>query len=494
MRFAACTCALSAVLACACTPEGPVVSTTSSPSPIFKSGSLTWYGCGGSFECTSVAVPLDYSDPARGAIDIAVSRIRATSTSQRIGSLLINPGGPGTSGIDFLRNIGLRELATLRRRFDLVSFDPRGVGRSSPVSCLTNAQRDAGSLIDPVLDDPQEKQAYLQGMQAFVRGCKQNSGWLLPYVDTMNAARDMDAIREALGEKKLTYIGFSYGTFLGEVYAHLYPTHVRALALDAVVDSTIPGPDWLVSRAAGLEAILQAFFVYCLARTSCLFGSTGDPKGRLTALLQRLDSAPLPVRGRKMSRGMALTAISSYLVFPFAWDGLSAALNAADGGDGSALMLIYDTIVGRKANGSYSGAPDATVAINCLDDRPKYGGSVSYDNLGEQLASASPTFGLALQYSLDACSIWPVRKNHLEDLAVVGAPPILLVGATGDPLTPVAYAQSVSKRMVGSVVLIRDGVGHVSYDKSLCVQVAVDAYLTDLTMPAPSTICATDAF
>ncbi len=493
MRPVALASAVFALLLSAC-DTGPTFSTPASPSPFFKSGSLIWYGCGGSFECTSVAVPLDYSNPARGAINIAVSRVRATSTSERIGSLLINPGGPGTSGVDFLRNLGARELSLLGRRFDLVSFDPRGVGRSSPVQCLSNAQRDASALVDPVLDDPQEKQEFLANTQAFVRGCQEKSGRLLPFVDTASAARDLDAIRVALGEKQLTYLGFSYGTFLGEVYAHLYPTHIRAMALDGVVDSTVPGPDWLVGRAKGLEANLQAFFAYCLLRTSCLLGSTGDPSGRLTAFLRRLDSSPLPVRGRKMSRGMALVAISSNVIFPSAWDGLSSALNAADEGDGSALMLIYDTVVGRRANGSYSGAGDATVAINCIDDRPIYTDSASYENLGEQLTRASTIFGPALQYSLFACSTWPVNTKHLDDLAVVGAPSILLIGATGDPLTPAGYALSVSKRVAGSVVLIRAGVGHLSYDKSLCVQVAVDAYLTDLTIPAPGTICPTDAF
>ena len=491
-RLAGWVSALCAILVCACDPTS-IGATPASPSPVIRNGSQIWYGCGGSFQCTSVPVPLDYSDPSRGAINIAVTRIRTTGTSNRIGSLLINPGGPGVSGIDFLRNMGLRELSTLRRRFDLVSFDPRGVGRSSPVRCLTDAQRDASSLVDPVLDDPQEEQAYMQGLQAYVRGCRQMSGRLLPFVDTVSAARDMDAIRGALGEERLTYFGISYGTFLGEVYAHLYPTHIRALALDAVVDSTIPGPEWLVGRAAGFESNLQAFFAYCVARTSCLFGSTGDPESRLMAFLQRLDSSPMPVRGRKLSRGTALFAISSNIVFPFAWDGLSSALNAADEGDGSALMLIYDTVVGRKANGSYSGSGDATVAINCIDDRPILGDVAAYNTLGPQLANASPIFGPAIQHSLAACSLWPVKPKHLDDLTVAGAPPILLIGATGDPLTPLPYAQSVSKRIPGSVVLIRDGVGHGSYGSSLCIQVAVDAYLTDLTLPATGTVCQTDA-
>ena len=420
-----------------------------------------------------------------------MTRIPATDTSDRLGSLLINPGGPGVSGIDFLRGTGLRELSTLRRRFDLVSFDPRGVGRSSPIRCLSDAQRVENSLIDPVLDDPQEKGTYFIGLQVYVHGCMQMSGRLLPYVDTVSAARDMDAIRGALAEEKLTYIGFSYGTFLGEVYAHLYPTHIRAFALDAVVDSTIPGPDWLVQRAAGLEANLQAFFAYCRARVSCLFASTGDPNARLNAFMQRLDSGPLSVRGRKLSRGDALIALSSYVVFPRDWDTLSTALNAADDGDGSELMLIYDTVVGRHANGSYTDGVDATVAINCDDDRPIFGDLAGYENLAARLSSASPTFGLAIQFSLLACWTWPAKK-HLDDLTVTGAPPILLVGATGDPLTPLPYAQSVSKRIPGSVVLIRDGVGHGSYGNSLCVQVAVDAYLTDLAVPAPGTVCDSD--
>ncbi|HKC18272.1 MAG TPA: alpha/beta hydrolase [Candidatus Dormibacteraeota bacterium] len=480
------------MIVCACN-QGPPVSPTS-PTPIATTGSLVWYRCGGSFQCSSVTVPLDYSNPSRGTIDIAISRLPATNPSQRIGSLLINPGGPGASGVDYLRNRGLHQLLLLNRRFDLVSWDPRGVGRSSPVRCLTDKQRDANTLIDPVLDDPTEKQAYLQEAQALARACEQNSGSLLPYVDTASAARDMDIIRAALDESKVTYLGFSYGTFLGEVYAHLYPTHVRALVLDGVVDSTVPADQWLVQRAAGVERNLQAFYAYCRSRFGCLFGASGDPSGRLTAFLQRLETKPLPVRNRKLTRGMALTAILSYVVFPNAWDALSSALNAADDGDGSALMLIYDAAVGRHSDGTYTrGESDAATAINCLDDRPIAGDLATYDDLGTQLSAASPIFGPAFQYSLAVCSVWPVKPKHLLDLAVQGAPPILLVGADGDPLTPLSDAQAVSRRIPGSVVLTRIGVGHTSYSESACVQTAVNQYLSNLTLPASGTACESDA-
>jgi pimeloyl-ACP methyl ester carboxylesterase len=488
MRRAAMFFVVGALVAAACN-ETPQDTSRPSPTPYRTPSSVAWTDCGGGFACTTVTVPLDYTNPNAGTIKIALIEKHAIDSSHRIGSLLVQPGGPGISGVDSLRNYLATPLARLNQRFDLVSFDPRGVGRSAPVRCLNSAERDAGSQLDAVLDDPQERQVYLQALRSFASACQDNSGWLLPFVGTGSVARDMDVIRIALGEDRLNYLGFSYGTYVGEVYAHLFPTHVRALALDGVVDPGVAGPDLMVRTAAGIEANLQAFFTYCTGRFSCFFGSTRDPAGRLDALLNRLDKSPLSVGRRKLSRGQAMTAILSLLVFPTAWDLLSTALAAADEGDGLSLLITADAALGRHADGSYAIGSEAMPAINCLDDRPAVADVATYDRLGPALIGASPLFGPWLQFGPVICSYWSVQPKPVASITTQGAPPILLVGATEDPYAPLAYAQNVSRQMPGSVVLARNGFGHPSFDKSFCVQDAVNAYLIDLTLPAPGTVC-----
>lgn len=491
MRRAATCGVLLTLLAVACN-ETPPPKAGPSPTEYRTPSSVAWTDCGAGFACSTVTVPLDYTNPNAGTIKIAMIEKHATDPSQRIGSLLVNPGGPGISGVDSLRNYLAGEMTELNRHFDLVSFDPRGVGRSAPVRCLGDAQRDAGAELDQVLDDPQERQAYLEALQSFTRACQQNSGWLVPYVDTKSVARDMDVIREALGEEKLTYLGFSYGTFLGEVYAHLFPTRVRALALDAVIDPTVTQPDLTLNLARGIEANLQAFLAYCRARTSCTLGASGDPGSRLVALMLRLDKTPLTVGKRKLSRVQAMAATLSYLIFPGEWDALATALSTADDGDGFTLLSIADAAIGRRANGSYAPGSEGNAAINCIDGRPAMAGMAAYDQLGPALASASPLFGPFLQYSLAVCSDWPAKAKPVASIATQGARPILLVGATMDPYTPVIYAQDVSKQIAGSMVLTRMGFGHPSFDKSFCVRERVDAYLIDLALPAPGTVCESD--
>src|SRR6202163_3388462 len=277
---------LVAFLAAACAPPSNSVA-KSSPTPVPTH--LTWTDCGGGFQCQTVQAPLDYAHPDAGTIGIAISRKPATNTGNRLGSVLVNPGGPGASGIDWLRGEA-GAMTDLNARFELVGFDPRGVGKSDPVRCLDGPQQDAFQALDPVLDDPQEKQAGIQTDRNFATGCMQRSSRVLPFVDTVSAAKDMDVIRAALGDKKLTYLGFSYGTYLGENYAHIFPTHVRALALDGVVDPAVQPNDLVYEQIVGFERNLQAFLSDCRARKtstrSCGYAQGADPGTKLPALMQ----------------------------------------------------------------------------------------------------------------------------------------------------------------------------------------------------------------
>jgi pimeloyl-ACP methyl ester carboxylesterase len=483
--------AIAALLITACSRNSPPTVAKTPPSTPSAS-TVVWSGCGGGFECGTIQVPLDYSHPGGATIGIAVARKPATDPAGRIGSVLTNPGGPGASGIQFLR--GEASIMTnLNRHFDLVGFDPRGIGQSAPVRCADGPQEDAFNALDSVLDDPQEKQVAIQADKDFAAGCAQRSGNVLPFLDTPSAARDLDVMRAALGDAKLTYLGFSYGTYLGEHYAHLFPTHVRALALDGVIDPTLSANDMLLAQVVGFERNLQAFLADCKARrsaaTPCQYAQSGDPATKLNALMQRIDANPMPVGSRMLTRGLAVIGVLTPLYDESTWTYLDQGLSLADQGNGTLLLEFADLYLGRNSNGTYDNQTDANNAVNCLD-HPVPSDIAVYDQLGPTFAKASPMFGPATQYSNLICSFWGVKPSgHPGPLTADGAPPILLVGGTNDPATPYAWAQAVNQQMSNSVLLTRQGNGHVSYDKSACAKNAEDDYLISLKVPSAGTVC-----
>jgi len=437
-------------------------------------------------------VPLDYAHPAAGTIDIALNRKPATDQANRIGSLLINPGGPGASGVDWVRG-SAAALSILNRRFDLVGFDPRGVGRSSPVRCLDGTAADAFNAVDSVADDPAEKQALIQADKDYAAACAQHSAQILPFLDTASAARDMDLIRVAVGDAKLTYLGFSYGTYLGQMYAHLYPTHVRALSLDAVVDPAISFNDLVLAQVVSFEKNLQAFLADCVARKTasppCEWAQSGDPYAKLLALMQRLDTNPMRVGNRLLTRSLAMTGVLWRAYYLETLPLLERELAQIDQGNGALLLASADDLNGRNADGTYTNETDANNAINCLD-HPVPTDISAYDALGPAFAKASPFFGPWIQYSTLACAYWPAKPTQTAGpLRADGAPPILLVGGTNDPATPYAWAQEVHQQLAGSVLLTRVGNGHGSYGVSVCATRAENEYLINLTLPADGTVC-----
>ena len=474
-------------------PSGKARSAAATPSPaIATPGSVAWTDCGGGFQCGSVTVPLDYAHPIAGTIDIALNRYPATDRANRIGSLLINPGGPGVSGVDWVRDSAFA-FASLNRRFDLIGFDPRGVGKSSPVRCLDAPAQDAFNALDSVLDDPAEKQAAIQADQDYAAACAQRSANVLPFVDTASAARDMDLIRAALGDAKLSYLGFSYGTYLGQMYAHLFPTRVRALSLDAVVDPAISFNDLILAQMVGFEQNLRAFLADCTARKTasppCAWAQSGDPYAKLIALMQRLDTIPMPVGNRLLTRGLAMTGVLWRAYYQPTWPILERELAQIDRGNGALMLASADDYNGRNADGTYTNELDANNAINCLD-HPAPTDIAAYDRLAQDFAQASPFFGPAFLYSNLPCAYWKVKPTgHPGPLTAYGAPPILLVGGTNDPATPYAWAKSVHQQIAGSILLTRIGNGHVSYFASACIQQAENAYLFDLTLPVDGATC-----
>lgn len=475
---------LVTIFVAACTFNSP----TSSSTPSVAAGSINWTDCGKGFQCGTLSVPLDYSNPQGRKISLALIKKPKAGSLPRIGSLLYNPGGPGESGIDYLRDDPT--LQNLNTRFDLVAWDPRGIGGSTRISCVDNATLDNFLALDSVLDDPAEKAAAIQADKAFVAGCQRRSGFLLPFMDSATTARDMDQIRAALGDAQLTYIGFSYGTQLGQWYAHLFPAHVRALALDGVVDPGVSANDSQLRQLVGFEQNLQAFLTDCRSHASCGFGRSGDPATKLNDLMARLDTTPINVGSRQLTRNLAMIGLLQTLYDQSLWTYLDQGLVTAERGDGRILLLFADIYNKRNADGSYDAIQNGGFAAAFCADFPSPSDISYYDSLGPTYEKASPFFGKWFQYGNLLCGDWPIKlKGSHTPLPIQDAPPILLVGGTNDPATPYVDAQSVNRQISASVLLTRQGNGHTSYGSSACSHAAEDAYLIDLTLPAAGTVC-----
>ncbi|MFF4353427.1 alpha/beta hydrolase [Streptomyces sp. NPDC001530] len=450
---------------------------------------------GTEWQCATLKVPLDWSDPKGDTIGLAL--IRATTSgdqSKRIGSLIFNFGGPGGSGVTTLPAFG-EGYAKLRTRYDLVSFDPRGVGRSDGVKCENDSQLDVYFQQDATPDDTAEQQKLLENTKTFNGDCEKHSGKTLPHLRTTDAARDMDLMRQVLGDDKLHYFGISYGTELGGVYAHLFPKNVGRAVFDAVVDPTQNPEQSSLGQAKGFQLALDNFAADCTSKTEpCPIGDTPqDVKDRIAKLLRDLDRKPIPgVFPRELTQTAATNGIAQALYSKDFWEYLTEGLEQAYDGDGRVLMLLSDSMNGRNENGQYSNLVAANVSINCADDKPRYTSNYVESKLPE-FRAASPLFGDYLAWGMVTCTDWAVAgaADH-PDVSAAGAAPILVVGNTGDPATPYEGAKKMVDALgkgVG-VELTYKGQGHGAYDsKNKCVQGAVNGYLLEGTLPAAGTIC-----
>ncbi|MFF4748982.1 alpha/beta hydrolase [Streptomyces sp. NPDC002514] len=450
---------------------------------------------GGTWQCATMEAPLDWSNPKGDTIGIALIRARANGDpGKRIGSLIFNFGGPGGSGVTSLPAFA-GDYAKLRTRYDLVSFDPRGVGRSDPVKCKSNEQLDEYFQQDATPDNSAERAQLVNRTKQFNAACEKNSGRTLPHVRTTDAARDMDLMRRVLGDRKLHYFGISYGTELGGVYAHLFPKHVGRAVFDGVVDPTKDPEQSALGQAKGFQLALDNFADDCTSKIEeCPIGDTAqDVKNRIAKLLKDLDKKPIPgIFPRQLTQTDATNGIAQSLYSKDFWEYLTAGLEEAYDGDGKILMLLSDSMNGRNQNGEYSNIIPANIAINCADEKPRY----TVDDIQRKLPTfraASPLFGDFLAWGMLSCSNWavPGAADHPE-VSAPGAAPILVVGNTGDPATPYEGA----RRMVDAlgkgvgVELTYKGQGHGAYDsKDKCVQNAVNAYLLDGKVPTAGAVC-----
>jgi pimeloyl-ACP methyl ester carboxylesterase len=454
---------------------------------------LSWKSCGSDqpgFQCATLTVPVDYAKPAGATLDLALARKKAAQSANRIGSLLVNPGGPGASGIDFAVSLSSKLPSELSERFDLVGFDPRGIGKSSPVSCIDDATKDRVSALDSDPDTPAAEQANVTAQKAIAAGCVKKVGDALTHFGTADAARDMDRIRAALGDAKLTYAGFSYGTQLGAAYATLFPDKVRALYLDGAVDPNIDLRKGNEEQAAGFQLAFGNFAKACVAATTC--PAKPDPQALYARLKARSQAAPIPVKTagerRSLTESLLETGAVAALYDQDSWPQLADGLAQADKGDGSLLLRFADLYNDRDRNGKYSNQIEANLAVNCADEteRPSLDDGRSF---AAALHARYPFIGATLGWSLLGCTGWPTSPTPLPKLGSSSSPPLLIVGTTGDPATPVQGAANMAAIFSGSVSVVWQGEGHTAFGKSDCVDAAAISYLVDLKLPAKGTTC-----
>ncbi|MFI0349861.1 alpha/beta hydrolase [Actinomadura sp. 9N407] len=450
-----------------------------------------------SLECSSVTVPLDYGEPGGDTIRIALIRARATGDGDRIGSLVFNFGGPGAAGVDMLAG-SLDHYKNLRTRYDLVSFDPRGVGRSSPVTCVDDRRMDGLAAMDDSPDDAAEERAFVDARLSYSTGCGRHAGKLLPHVGTDSAARDLDVIRMALDDARLHYFGISYGTWLGGAYAHRTPGDVGRAVLDGAVDTEISEIDLDLQQTAAFERALGAFAAHCATQgdTACPLGRSKDQVvGAVGGLLGGLDTAPLRTDdpgGRRLTQSLGVTGVMAALYSKELWHVLRDGLTeAAEAEDGSTLLALADLQLGRRPDGRYTNSVAANTAITCADtpERPTAG---DVRRLLPRFRKASPVFGPSMVWGLLQCAGWPVRGDaKAGEVSAPSAAPILVIGNTGDPATPYAWAPALTKELGGKATLLTlKGEGHGAYDTgNACVRRAVDAYLLEGKVPRNGTTC-----
>ncbi|MFJ5845817.1 alpha/beta fold hydrolase [Streptomyces sp. NPDC092903] len=456
------------------------------PSPL--PGGAVW-------ECSVMKVPLDHAKPSGDTIGLALVRAKAMDQKKRIGSLIFNFGGPGASGVATLPAFGT-EYDKLRTRYDLVSFDPRGVGRSDGVRCETDKQLDARYQADGTPDDAAEEKAFTEDTKAYAAACEKNSGRELPFVGTTNAARDMDLMRQVLGDHQLHYFGISYGTELGGVYAHLFPKNVGRSVLDAVVDPTEDAEQSSLGQAKGFQLALDNFAEDCAKRgDACkLPGSDADGVEQgISGLLDRLEKRPVSGLGaRKLTQTQATTGIAAALYSKETWPLLEQGIDEADGGSGGLLLALADSLNGRSDKGHYDNSAAANTAISCADSKERFTLEETKAKL-PRFREASPVFGDYLGWGLMACTEWPVAGvwEH-PDVSAPGSATQLVIGNTGDPATPYKGARAMAEELgkgVG-VEMTYKGEGHGAYNSgNACVQKAVGGYLLDGKVPAAGTVC-----
>jgi pimeloyl-ACP methyl ester carboxylesterase len=471
-----------------------------SPSPSVSASTANWTPCPDvwqgtlerapanvTFSCTKIKVPQDWAQPDDGkTFDIALVRAREDSQRDRVGSLLINPGGPGAEGISYAVYRSTNLPAEITRRFDIIGFDPRGVGDSSPVKCFTDTDLDTNFGADP---DPKTDAAFNNAVAVSRRqaqACGDKYGDSLRLYSTEQTARDLDAIRSAVGDKQLTYLGYSYGTLLGAVYAQLFPKNVRALVLDGAIDPTLPSETSAEQQAQGFELAFNNFATWCKDNPSdCAIAP--DARAAVVDALNKARTDPVTENGREATAGWVFTAVVSSLYSKTTWQFLASSIDQLRSGRASGVFLLADAYADRNDDGHYSNLFDANAVINCTDD--DHVPTVQHvRELQNTWRTRYPLFGPSIALNL-VCAQWPGKHDPYPDGAATGSVPILVVGTKGDPATPYEQAGALARMLGVGTVLTWEGEGHTAYPKTRCITDAVDRYLLDVKVPDQGKSC-----
>lgn len=479
---------------------GTATSTTASPDTAsapkgftsYYGQKVAWSTCGDGFRCATIKAPVSWQDASSGDIDLALKVHPATGT--RVGALLTNPGGPGASGLDFMDSVPSLFGSDVLKAYDVVGFDPRGVGKSTPVVCLDDKDKDA-QLSAWYPDTDAGLAASEKAAAAWADACKANTGPVLAHVDTQSAARDMDLIRAVLGEKKLDYLGFSYGTQLGATYAGIFPDRVGRMVLDGAIDTTLSSDEMSVEQAVGFEDALRAYVKDCESGKGCpLDGGVDQGMSQIHDLFLRTERQPLRTNDadRPLTATLAFYGVAVTLYSQDSWQYLTSALSEAiTKGTGTQLLALADFYNDRNSDGTFStNSSEAFRAVGCLDDP----GSSDLDAMRTQAATIeqqAPTVGSFFTYGGITCKPWPYPQVAQDfDLHAKGAAPIVVVGTTGDPATPYRWAQGLAKTLDSGVLLTYEGEGHTAYSAdNTCIAKAVGGYLVDGDVPDDGTTC-----
>lgn len=485
-------------------PSASVSAPAAEPVPAglasFYDQQLSWEDCDDGFECTRLTVPADYDDPDGPTLELAVIRLR---TDDPRGSLLLNPGGPGGSGVQYARAARFALSPQLVSEFDVVGFDPRGVANSTPVDCIDDEDIDDLLAADGTPDSRAEVADLADLSAGLGPGCLERSPDIAPYVGTEAAARDMDILRAALGDDELTYLGKSYGTLLGAQYAELFPARVGRMVLDGVLPNSLNSDEVTLGQAKGFETALRRFVAYCDTQSDCpLPGGVDAGMARIQQFLADLEDSPLPGIGdRELNESLGTYAILVLLYFPPGdWDALSYGLQQAFRGDGSVLMDSMDERIERGRDGTYlNNSNEAFYAVSCLDS-PAVGGVEHAERLSQEWASEAPTFGPYLAWGNLPCWQWPMGPGTAQAageppvFTAAGSAPILVVSTRYDTATPYEWGVQVAEELDSAALLTYEADGHTAYfSGSRCIDAAVDDYVLNGTLPADGASCAPDA-
>jgi len=515
-----------------------VTSNTPTTLIAYQTQKLAWKTCNDNFQCSTLRVPIDYSNLKTGSFNIGVLRYKAANQKSRIGSLVINPGGPGASGVDYALAAEYIFSPDILDKYDVVGFDPRGVGKSAPIHCLSDKETDASYSADSKPDNPAELKAYLANAKSYVASCQAHTPNMMHY-STMDAARDMDVLRAALGDSKLNYVGKSYGTYLGTLYAKLFPGSVGRVVLDGAINPNASSRDQNLVQAVGFDHALNAFIADCLARRDCPLSSTSGIQtlstsynnqskpaviqsvvalhsavtpaqitagaAQFIALFKSTSLRPLTSRSRRaVTESLVVLGTASALYDNTSgWPQLRTALREAKSGNGTTFLALADQYSQRNPNGTYANnEADAALVIDCLDWHDTRT-LVQVQSDAKMFATQAPVFGPYLAYNALSCQYFPSAGSTPSgsftapkaptpstNIATINTTPIIIVGTTRDPATPYQWAVALHKIIQNSRLISLSADGHTGQGRgSDCVDSAVDKYLLTGVIPAKDLAC-----